>query len=79
MALDAIYENDRNKEVAAANRTEIDSGGVARTSRTTDTSRFVSGTQGSERDSTNVYSPSMRTSPFFQFVPRTGDGAQPSI
>ena len=44
MAHDAIYEKDRKKEVAAANRAEIASGGVTRTSRTTDTSRFVSGT-----------------------------------
>ena len=75
---DAIYEKDR-KEVAATYRVEIASGGVIRTSRTTDTSRFVTGTQGSERDSTNVYSPSTRASPFFQFVPRTEGGAQPSI
>ena len=79
MAHDAIYEKDRKKEVEVANRVEIASGGVIRTSRTTDTSRFVIGTQGSERDSTNVYSPSTRASPFLQFVPRIGDGAKPSI
>ena len=79
MAHDAIYEKDRKKEVATANRDEIASGGVTRTSRTTDTSRFVSGIKGSERDSTNVDSPSTRASPFFHFVPRTRDGAQPSI
>ena len=79
MAHDAIYEKDRKKEVAAANRAEIASGRVTRTSRTTDTSRFVSGIKGNERDSTNVDSPSTRASPFFHFVPRTRDGAQPSI
>ena len=78
MAHDAIYENDR-EEVVAANRAEIASSGVTRTSRTTGTSRFVSGTQGCERDSTNVDSPSTRASPFLQFVLRTEDGAQPSI
>ena len=79
MAHDAIYEKDRKKEVAVANRVGTASGGVTRTSRTIGTSRFVSGTQGSERDSTNVDSPSTRASPFLQFVPRTGDGVQPSI
>ena len=79
MAHDAIYEKDRKKEVAVANRAEIASGGVPRSLRTIGNSRFVSGTQGNERDSTNVDSPSTRASPFFHFVPRTRDGAQPSI
>ena len=46
MAHDAIYEKDRKKEVAVANRAGTASGGVTRTSRTTDNSRFVSGSTG---------------------------------
>jgi hypothetical protein len=62
-AHDAIYENDKKKEEATTTKAELDAGGVARSTRTTG----ISGTQGSDRASTN--SPSMRTSPFF--VPRT--------
>lgn len=74
MAHDAIYEKDK-KEVQAANRAEVDSDGVARSSRSTH--RYGTRTHGSERDSTRTDSPSTRASPFF--VPRTRDRARPSI
>ena len=47
IAHDSIYEKDRKKEVETANRGEIASGGVSRTSRTTNNNIFVSGTHGS--------------------------------
>jgi hypothetical protein len=47
-AHNAIYEKDKKREEAVATKVELATDGVARSSRTTG----ISGTQGSERDST---------------------------
>jgi hypothetical protein len=70
-AHEGIYEKDKKKEEATTIKVELAIGGVARSSRATG----ISKTRGNERDSMN--SPYMRSSP--SFVPKTRDGAQPSI